>query len=193
MNKKEITDFFDRYAAVWDESLVRNEAVINKILDKSEVKQGVRVLDIASGTGVLFADYISRKVASFTGVDISAEMVRIAKNKFPGAEVICADAEVCSFTKKYDVVMIYNAFPHFHDPEGLIRNLSRALETGGRLTVAHGMSEAELEKCHSGAAKSVSVALLKKEELSLVMSEYFDVDVMISDDSMYMVSGKKKC
>lgn len=191
MDKTMIINFFDRYAASWDKNLVRNESVISQILEKSEIRQGIDVLDIASGTGVLFPDYISRGVASLTGVDISPEMVKITKEKFPGIEIICADAETYSFEKSYDVAMIYNAFPHFSDPVRLINNLALTLKKGGRLTVAHGMSEVELEKCHSGVAKNVSSQLLKKEELAKIMSEYFDVDIMISDDSMYMVSGKK--
>lgn len=191
MDKKEIADFFDTYAASWDDNLVRNEDVINYILDKSDVVSGIDVLDVASGTGVLFPDYISRNVSSVTGIDISPEMVKIAGQKFPETEIICGDAETYFFEKKYDVIMIYNAFPHFTDQKKLIENLSDYLKSGGRLTVAHGMSMKELEKCHSGAAEKVSVPLIQKEDLCEIMSEFLEVDIMISDDRMYMVSGKK--
>lgn len=191
MNKAEIKEFFDRLAPSWDERQTRNEKVISLILQKSGVGEGVSVLDVASGTGVLFGDYL-KCGASVTGIDISEEMVKIAKEKFPDVTLICDDAETFSFTGQYDVVMIYNAFPHFTDPEKLFKNLTKVLKKGGRLTVAHGMSMAELQKCHSGKTEKVSRPLPEKEALAETMSPYVKVDTMISDEKMYMVSGKKK-
>lgn len=191
MNKNEIKAFFDNMAPVWDFNQVRNDDVINLILDKSEVKKGSRILDVASGTGVLFDDYIKREVGAITGIDISEEMLKIANKKFSTVNLICADAESYSFKEKYDVIMIYNAFPHFPNSKKLFANLTKALEDCGRLTVAHGMSMEELEKCHSGAAENVSNPLPAAEKLAEIMSAFLDVDIVISDEKMYMVSGKK--
>lgn len=191
MDKKDIAEFFDRLAGQWDCNTVRNEDVINIILEKGGIKKGVKVLDVACGTGVLFPDYYSRG-ADVTGIDISARMVKAAKIKFPDAEIICGDAESFTFPEKYGAVMIYNAFPHFANPEKLFENLSSALADNGRLSVAHGMSEKALEECHSGSAKNVSLPLPSKEILADMLSVLFDVDIMISDENMYMVSGVKK-
>lgn len=191
MNKSEIKAFFDALAPCWDENQHRRDEVINIILDKGGVSKGVSVLDVASGTGVLFDDYFNREVSSVTGIDISCEMIKNAKKKFPQVELICGDAENYQFDKKFDVIMIYNAFPHFINPDKLFKNLTDALKCGGRLTVAHGMSEEELEKCHSGAARGVSRSLPYKETMEKIMSPYLDVDILISDEKMYMVSGVK--
>lgn len=191
MNKKEIIDFFDTLAPNWDNTNVRNEEVIAEILFKGGVRKGVKVLDVACGTGVLFPDY-KKSDADIVGIDISENMVKIAREKFPDIKVICGDATGFAFEDKFDVVMIYNAFPHFMEPEKLIENIADALKPSGRFTIAHGISEKELEKCHSGSAKNVSVPLVKKEVLAQMLSPYFDVDVLISDERMYMVSGVKK-
>ena len=191
MDKKQIITFFDDRASDWDIYQERNEEAIAFILDKGEITKGKNVLDVACGTGILFKDYLNRG-AVVTGVDISSGMLRVAKEKFPDIELICADAEEYIFEKKYDSVMIYNAFPHFPCPQKLIRNLAEALKAKGRLTVAHGLSEKELEKCHSTVAKDVSLPLPSKEKLCEIMSELFDVDVMISDEEKYIVSGLKK-
>lgn len=191
MNKTEIKEFFDELAPFWDKDQNRNEEVISFILEKSGIRKGVSVLDVASGTGVLFGDYL-KLGASVTGIDISEEMLKFAKEKFPQVNLICEDAEDFRFSNQYDVIMIYNAFPHFPNPEMLLGNLTKALKKGGRLTVAHGMSEKELQKCHSGKAKNVSMPLPSKEKLSKMMSVFCDVDIMISDERMYMVSGVRK-
>ena len=191
MNKKDVIDFFDRLAPAWDDMQVRNEEVIAEILSKGGIREGVRALDVACGTGVLFPDY-KRLGAEVVGIDISPEMVKIAKEKFPEAEIICGDVLDASFTERFDAVMIYNAFPHFSEPQKLIKKLSELLEASGRISIAHGISEKELEECHSGSAKNVSVPLAKKEVLAQMLEPYFDVDVLISDDRMYMVSGVKR-
>lgn len=191
MDKKDVITFFDKLASVWDETNTRNEKVIEEILFKGGIKKGIKVLDVACGTGVLFPDYQKLGV-NITGIDISENMVNIARKKFPAAQVICGDATEFSFDDKFDAVMIYNAFPHFDEAEKLIENLSQVLKSSGRLSVAHGISEKELAECHSGSAKKVSVPLVKKEVLAEMMSPYFNVDVLISDDRMYMVSGVKK-
>ena len=191
MNKKDVIDFFDRLAPAWDDMQVRNEEVIAEILFKGGIRDGVRVLDVACGTGVLFPDY-KKLGADVTGIDISPEMVKIAKEKFPEAEVVCGDVLDFSFSEKFDAVMIYNAFPHFAEPGKLIEKLSLLLKGSGRISIAHGISEKELAECHSGSAKNVSVPLVKKEVLAQMLEPYFDVDVLISDDRMYMVSGVKK-
>ena len=191
MVKKDVITFFDKLASVWDETNIRNEEVIEEILFKGGIKKGVKILDVACGTGVLFPDY-QKLGADITGIDISENMVNIAREKFPDAQVICGDATEFSFDDKFDAVMIYNAFPHFDEAEKLIENLSQVLKSSGRLSVAHGISEKELAECHSGSAKNVSVPLVKKEVLAEMMSPYFNVDVLISDDRMYMVSGVKK-
>ncbi len=191
MDKKDVIEFFDSMAPHWDDNQIRNEDAIKLILDKGDIAKGKRILDVACGTGVLFPDYISLG-AKVTGIDISQKMVKKTKQKFPGIEVICGDAESYSFEKQFDAVMIYNAFPHFVNPKALFENLSRHLNNRGRLTVAHGMSEEELRECHSGRAKNISLPLPSKEKLAEMMSEFCDVDVMISDERMYMVSGVKK-
>ena len=81
MDKKKIIQFFDQCASWWDDDMIRNEDIICKIFDNCEIDQNSKVLDVACGTGVLFEDYLKRNVSSLTGIDISSEMVKIAKRK----------------------------------------------------------------------------------------------------------------
>lgn len=192
MEQREVIRFFDRCAPSWDAELVRSEAVISAIVDNAGVRAGADVLDVACGTGVLFPDYLERGVASLTAVDISPEMVKIARQKFPGVRVLCGDAEQTVFDRCFDVIMIYNAFPHFPDPARLIGRLSRWVKPGGRLSVAHGMSREKLRQHHAGTADRVSVDLLEENELAALFAPYFDVDTVISDERMYQVAGRRR-
>lgn len=190
MNKNDIIDFFDRCAPKWDEELAKNETVIRTILDNALVEEGKEVLDVACGTGVLFDDYLARGV-KVTAVDISPEMVKIAGGKFPQVEVLCGDVETLELNGTFDCIMIYNAFPHFPDPENLIRVLSSRLNRGGTLTVAHGASRAVIDRHHEGKASKVSRGLMHEDELEALFSKYLTVTVKISNDQMYQVTGRK--
>ena len=62
MNKEAVIEYFDRMAPGWDSHMKRNERAITRILDNAHVKEGVKVLDVACGTGVLIPDYLNRNV-----------------------------------------------------------------------------------------------------------------------------------
>ena len=192
MEKRDVIDFFNRCAPGWDADMIRNEEVIAAILDNAGVRAGIDVLDVACGTGVLFPDYYARGVGLLTAIDIAPEMVKRARQKFPQAQVICGDVEEYPFGRQFDTVMVYNAFPHFPEPQRMIERLAALTKCGGRLSVAHGMSREMLAHHHAGAASRVSVELPDERTLAAMFEPWFDVDVTISDARMYQVAGTRK-
>ena len=106
MEKKDIIEFFDKCAPSWDANMIRDDEIINTILDYAKVSEGKDILDVACGTGVLIPDYLNRNVKSITAIDVSPEMVKIAAEKFASNDVniICGDVETEEFEqlfKKY--------------------------------------------------------------------------------------------
>ena len=192
MEKQDVIDFFDQVAAGWDAGMIKSDAIIGKILDNAEVGEGQHVLDVACGTGVMFPYYLERKVASVTGIDISPEMAKIAQEKFPQIPVICGDVEEYAFDRQFDVIVVYNAFPHFPDPARLIKKLCALLKDGGRLTIAHGASREAIDGHHHGPASKVSNGLMSADSLKKLFDPLFAVEVMVSNSRMYQVSGFKK-
>ena len=195
MEKKDIIEFFDRCAPFWDADMIKSDRIIGKILDNAEVGPDMDILDVACGTGVLFDYYLERNVASVTGIDIAPKMAEIAQGKYadnPKVEVICGDVEEYAFNRKFDRVVVYNAFPHFPYPKRLIKVLASLLKEGGRLTVAHGMSREAIDNHHSGAASKVSNGLMTAESLKKIFDAHFTVEVVVSNDYMYQVSGVKR-
>lgn len=195
IDQKDVIAFFDRLAPDWDAEMVRSDEIINTILDNAAVTAGKDVLDVACGTGVLFQDYLERKVASVTGIDISPKMVEIARAKYPRSEVtiLCGDVETANFGKRFDCIVVYNAFPHFPDPERLIATLTGLLRPGGTLTVAHGMSREKIDAHHHGVASHVSNGLMPADDLAEIFGKHLSITTVISDERMYQVVGKKHC
>ena len=195
MEKKDIIEFFDRCAPSWDADMIKSDAIIGKILDNAEVGEGMDVLDVACGTGVMFDYYLDRGVKSVTGIDISPEMARIAVRKYADenrVNVICADVEEAIFEQKFDRIVVYNAFPHFPKPKRLIKILAGLLKEDGRLTIAHGMSREAIDNHHSGSASKVSNGLMTADSLKKLFDPHLEVEVMISNRQMYQLSGVKR-
>ena len=195
MEKKDIIEFFDRCAPTWDAEMIKSDAKIGRILDNAEVGPDMDILDVACGTGVMFDYYLERGVASVTGIDIAPEMAKIAAQKYadePKVQVICGDVEEYAFDRKFDRIVVYNAFPHFPYPKRLIKILAGLLKEDGRLTVAHGMSREAIDGHHSGAASKVSNGLMEADSLKRIFDAHFQVEVVVSNRHMYQVSGVKR-
>lgn len=195
MDKKDVIAFFDDCAPTWDAGMIKDDRIIETILDHAEVTAGMDILDVACGTGVMFPYYLSRGAASVTGVDIAPEMAKIAAGKYENdsrVQVVCADVEEVRFDRQFDVIVVYNAFPHFPDPRKLIKTLSSLLKEGGRLTVAHGASREAIDNHHKGPASKVSNGLMSADSLKKLFEPYLQVEIVISNDRMYQVSGVKR-
>lgn len=194
MNKQDIIEFFDRLAPQWDRDMIKNDRIIQTILENADIRPGQQILDVACGTGVMIPYYLQKNVASVVGIDISPEMTKIAREKFSQAnvQILCGDIENTDFSQKFDRIVVYNAFPHFPDPENLIRTLANLLKPGGSVTVAHGMSRAHIDAHHKGAASKVSLGLMHENDLAALMGKYLTVTVKISDDKMYQVTAASR-
>lgn len=195
MDKKDVIAFFDRCAPTWDAEMIKNDRIIESILDNAQIGSGMDILDVACGTGVMIPYYLQRGAASVTGVDISPEMAKLAGEKFADREqvrIVCADVEEAAFDRKFDAVVVYNAFPHFPEPKRLIKTLASLLKEGGRLTVAHGASRETIDSHHQGSAGAVSNGLMSAQSLRALFDPWLQVEVVISNDRMYQVSGVKR-
>ena len=192
VNTNDVRGFFDSLAGSWDADRCADAGKIRDILRAADIVPGVHVLDVACGTGVLFPFYLECGAESVTGVDISPEMIRIARGKVGNSRIrlVCADVE--EFEESgFDRIMVFNALPHFPDPERLIRSLAYRLAPGGRLTKAHDRCRAAVNGWHEQPAGSVSMGLCPAEITAQWMGRVLNVDTATDGDDRYIVSGVK--
>jgi demethylmenaquinone methyltransferase/2-methoxy-6-polyprenyl-1,4-benzoquinol methylase len=190
----EVVSFFDSQASTWDACNKPIPEKLETILDYAGIHRGDNVLDVACGTGVLFPFYVKREVNKVVGVDISSKMIEKAREKFPNdkIELYSLDIESADFTPHFNRVMVFNALPHFNSPKHLIATLSRFTSQGGRLTFAHDLGRDHLNTIHCRKAKKVSLGLISETELAFLLSPFFTVDCIVSNEELYVVSGLKK-
>lgn len=195
MDKEKIISFFDDASVRWDETAFDNTNKIRRILDYANITENCNVLDVACGTGVLTPFLIDRKVKSVTGIDISQKMLNIAKDKFAhfkNVDFINADAEKLHLQESFDRIIIFDAFPHFCEPEQVIEIMYNHIRPGGRLTIAHSMGREQLDLLHRKTSGAVSNPLPPAVNMKNTLLPYFFADIEIDENDIYVVSGLKQ-
>jgi SAM-dependent methyltransferase len=105
------------------------------ILTALALKPGDRLLEIGCGGGLLLRDALACGAVA-TGIDHSAEMVSLARERAPGAEVLLAGAEQLPFPDaSFTAVAMSVVFMFFADPVAVLRGCRRVLVAGGRLAI----------------------------------------------------------
>ena len=147
--------YFDRLAPQWDVQCCHSASAIERILSLVQIGQGDHVLDVGCGTESYFPYYLSHGVSSLLGVDLSPEMISFAKKKVsdPRVSLVCADAETYPVSRRFHQCMIYSAFPHFPNPDALLKIWQKRFLPNGRITVAHSEGRKTIDMRHLEGAR----------------------------------------
>jgi ubiquinone/menaquinone biosynthesis C-methylase UbiE len=97
------------------------------------------MLDIGCGTGALLQMIKEkRKDARLFGVDLSEQMIQVAKAKLgEKADLRVSDAEKLPFPNEaFDLVMCTFSFHHYPNPGAVLLEVRRVLAASGRLILA---------------------------------------------------------
>ena len=100
-------------------------------------RAGDRVLDVATGTGMVAAELLSRADCSVVGIDQSAEMLAAARARFAGeprVELIEGQAEALPFAgESFDALTFTYLLRYVDDPAATMLELARVLRPGARI------------------------------------------------------------
>ena len=106
---------------------------VEPLLDAAAVGQGTRLLDVATGTGVVASAAAARR-AQAVGVDIAPRMLEIAAGLNPHLEFREASAESLPYADgAFGAVVSNFGVGHFADPQRAVAECARVLAPGGRL------------------------------------------------------------
>jgi ubiquinone/menaquinone biosynthesis C-methylase UbiE len=113
-----------------------------ELIRRAKPKKGEAILDLACGTGAVTQELINAGVSHriLTGVDISAEMLAVARKKAEhtgyAAEFIEADAAHLPFPDgRFDLAFCQQALQFFPDRVRALVELRRVLKSGGRVAM----------------------------------------------------------
>ncbi len=193
INREEVREFFNGLACKWDSYTPAEDWIVTKIFTNIGSIQNQTVLDVGCGTGFLVPYYIQGNVGDLDCIDIAEQMIDVARSKFDYANVnfICDDILEYEADEKYDLIMIFNAFPHIPATRETFMHLASLLKTEGILTIAHSMSRENLIRHHDGVSESVSVNLPETSVLEDLSGDNFKIIKTADDDDMVQIIFKK--
>lgn len=189
-----VAEYFDQRAQSWDEVSDAPGAKHVCVAHMAGVTEGSRVLDLGCGTGIMAQAYFACGAAEVVALDVSSEMIARAQQKYADESRITFLAQdVLDYQddQPFDVVVIYNAFPHFKDKEALVEKVSSLLRPQGRFLVAHGMSRAALNQHHGVVPEEVTSDLLPVKIHAKQWTPAFAIDQLIDSSHMYAFGGVK--
>lgn len=129
------------------------------IVDRLGLGVRAQVLDVGCGPGWL-SEFLARCGYWVTGVDVSEDMVRIARERVaaiagpvgegiePLAEFHALPVRELPWSDRFDAAVLYDTMHHFDDEVETLRVIQRTLVPGGRIYIEEGVrpppgSEAE--------------------------------------------------
>ncbi|MDN6967438.1 class I SAM-dependent methyltransferase [Oenococcus sp. UCMA 17063] len=102
-----------------------------------KLKNNDRLLDVGCANGRLLGLLGKQAKIIGTGIDISGEMISIAKQNYPEYRFVCASSEKIPFkNEQFDYIICSASFHHFLDPVYFLNSIKKFLKTDGRLIIA---------------------------------------------------------
>ena len=178
--------FFDKLAAEWDLMFTALDLeFLSHIVDGLGTSEGMDILDIGCGTGILF-DMLRRKVGpegSITGVDFSFKMAQKAHRNFPFPNVNVVDADAVSLPfadSSFDMAVTFAAFPHFSDQKKALFETHRVLKPKAKFYIIHLTSSKELSEIHhriGGVVENDEIPASEKLREMFANSKFIDIHI----------------
>lgn len=188
--------FFDKLAPSWDDNEVLSTPdKINNVLDYIDIRNGMSVLDLGTGTGVLLP-YIAERVGPtgrITAIDYSKGMLGRAKAKYSGLiprpKFVNLDFEKENIFEKYDRIILYCVYPHLHTPFETLEWMKTVnLTQNGIITVAFPTGPDFINNVHR-EKHSESDILPPASVLAAEMRLYrLDARVAREDENAYIIN-----
>jgi SAM-dependent methyltransferase len=132
---REISDFYDGFAREEDRWL-RRTGPYHRLLQqicKSVIPPHQRVLEIGCGRGDLLA---SLKPSRGVGVDVSEEMVTVARKRHPGLDFLSIAGEGLTMDEGFDYVVMSDLVPYVYDLQALFEAVAALCHSRSRLVIS---------------------------------------------------------
>ncbi len=190
----EIELFFDRIAPTYGTHGKRDDALISSLIENIGIKKNDRVMDVGCGKGVISLDLYEKSQRQVLAMDLSGNMISLAKEKKIEEEKVKFVHEDFYLTKEkgYDVVVFFDCYPHFISRDELKKKLLEVLKHEGRFAILHDLSRESLASCHQGLTDHLSRELLSAQEEAEFYLPDFSILKMEETEKSYCLVMEKR-
>ena len=137
---------YNKIALWWHNQHFNSEYGITQI-EKAVgfASEGGKALDVGCGAGGRFIRILKNEGFSITGIDVSEEMIKLAKNSHPEIDFIHIDISTWETEQKFDLIVAWDSI--FHLPlemqKPVVTKLCRILAKNGILIYTFGNAYGE--------------------------------------------------
>jgi len=134
--KEKLINYFNRLAPDYTKYRKRFKYYWNDItrLANYFISSDETVLEIGCGTGCTLANLNGKRKV---GIDISPEMIRVAKTENPSIEFHVMDAENITLTEKFDVVVLSNVIGFVENVLDVFMEVQKVCKPNTRILVSY--------------------------------------------------------
>jgi len=139
MYKEKSKKAFNNQAIIYESTYYGNHAkkLYSSVIDKVNNFNCKAVLDVGCGTGTILSVLVKNESISLSGVDLSEEMLSIAKQKLNNeVELKIGDSEQLPWDDKiFDTIICTDSFHHYPNPEKVLNEMARVIQFKGHLII----------------------------------------------------------
>ncbi|RBP37779.1 methyltransferase family protein [Roseimicrobium gellanilyticum] len=141
MTPEQVAQSYDQLAPIWNSDdfnrangIAQHEKAIQFCEDKKTA------IDVGCGSSGRIIDLMLKEDFEVEGLDISPEMLRLAKQRHPEVTFHLADICTWEFPRKYDLISAWDSIWHapLVEHEKILRKLCTGLSEGGILIFTSG-------------------------------------------------------
>ena len=177
-------------SAPYEQVSVQHVIVLDELLDRLDLKPGLRLLDVATGTGEL-ARPAARRGLNVTGIDFAASLIATARTLTEREQLSVAydvgDAEALPYADaSFDVVTSTFGVMFAPDHHAVARELARVIAPGGQLGITAWTPDGGVGRMFAvlvpymapppaGAGSPFEWG--RREHLEVLLADTFDLDI----------------
>lgn len=175
---------YDSIAGEWHahQRQFREKKYVDSLLNG--LKPGDKILDLGCGTGQPVAQYLIKNNFRVVGVDQSAQMLEIAREIVPEAELIHADMCEMNLDGEFAAAICWDSMFHVGRTrhQAIFRKLSDLLAPGGWLLLSAGGTGHEGFTSEMYGHEFFYSGYAPEETLRLLRSVGFEIELCEEDD-----------
>jgi SAM-dependent methyltransferase len=152
MTSEEIARGYDQIAGLWNsEEFPRSNGIKQHERAIAFVKEKRHALDIGCGSSGRFIDLLTSHGFEVEGVDVSDQMIKLARQRHPDITFYHADIGKWDFPKTYDFISAWDSIWHLPLPEQepVLQKILQGLKSGGVCIFTTGGLDTPSEKVDS--------------------------------------------